>query len=150
MHNSITDQRLRLEHLFDMELEYRQGMHRVFPDKGKIGEYLGSGEGSVFGPKVNGVVRWDLFEEENDFICGSNLRGILKTDDGFEISFDSIGHFMKPDRDRPTRWVTSASVHFQTDARRYAFLNDNLALWHGEMDMGTFRHSYKVFLQVVD
>lgn len=137
-----------LEHLFDVELEYRQGMARVLPDGGKIGEYLGSGEGAVFGSKVNGVVHWDLFREEDEFICGSNLRGLIKTDDGSRINFDSVGYFLRPDMARPTEWVTTASVHFQTDSHHYAWLNKVLALWQGSFDMGTNGHSYKAFIQV--
>ncbi len=141
---------MHLEHLFDMELEYRQGMAKVFPDSGKLGDYLGSGEGAVFGSKINGVVRWDLFEEQGEILCGSNLRGTITTDDASQITFDSVGYFMRPDMSRPTYWVASASVHFQTEAGPYSWLNDDLSLWHGVFDMGTFRHSYRVFSQVVN
>ncbi len=139
-----------LEHLFDMELEYRQGMARVLTDRGKLGEYLGSGEGAVFGSNINGTVLWDLFEEQGEFICGSNMRGIIKTDDGAQITFDSIGYFMRPEIARPTEWVATASVNFKTDAGRYSWLNTVLALSQGTFDMGNFRHSYRFFSQVVD
>jgi hypothetical protein len=139
-----------LEHLFDMELEYHQGKEKVYPEGGKLGDYLGSGEGAVFGPVINGVVHWDLFEEQDEFICGSNLRGIIKTDDGFQITFESVGYFMRPDMSDPTNWVTSASVHFQAEAGPYAWLNNILAIWQGVFDMGSFRHSYRVYSQVTD
>jgi len=140
----------RLEHLFDMELEYRQGMKPVYSDRGKLGEYLGSGEGAIFGPKINGIVRWDLYEEEDQRLCGSNLRGMFKTDDGATIKFDSVGFFLRPDRSLPTRWLTSASVNFATDDPLYRWLNDVLGIWHGVFDMGTYRHSYRVFAQIIE
>lgn len=139
-----------LEHLFDMELEYRQGMARVLTDRGKLGEYLGSGEGAVFGSNVNGIVLWDLFEEQGEFLCGSNLRGVIKTDDGAQISFDSIGYFMRPEIARPTEWVATASVNLRTDAPRYSWLNTVLVVLQGTFDMGNYRHSYRLFTQVAD
>ena len=116
MENTESSPGTHLEHLFDMELEYRQGQARENLEGGKIGDYLGSGEGSVFGLTVNGVVRWDLFREEDEFLCGYNLRGLIETDDNSQIQFDSVGYFMRPDLSRPTEWIATAAVNFKTDS----------------------------------
>jgi hypothetical protein len=49
-----------LEHLFDAELLYREGMEPL-SDDGE-GELVGSGDGSVDGERVRGRLRWTLFE----------------------------------------------------------------------------------------
>jgi hypothetical protein len=150
MPNKDSSPGTHLEHLFDMELEYRQGMARVLLDRGKIGDYLGSGEGSVFGLNVNGVVHWDLFREEDEFLCGSNLRGLIETDDGSRINFDSVGYFMRPDMSRPTEWFAAASVNFKSDSQLYNWLNTILAVSQGVYDMGSSHHSYRIYSQVAD
>lgn len=91
----------RLEPLFEAKLQYRQGMAPVISSEGHVGEYLGSGDGTVEGPRIRGTVRWDLFEEEGNRLCGSNLRGVIETDDGAQIPFDAIGFFLRPDKSKP-------------------------------------------------
>jgi hypothetical protein len=65
-------------------------------------------------------VDWTLFEEQRESHCESNLFGVIRTEDGGEIRFDTMGFFLRPDPDAPHRWVSSASVSFQTDDDRYA------------------------------
>lgn len=49
---------------------------------GRTGEYLGSGEGRIRGEQISGHVHWDLVEKVEETMCESNLRGLLRTDDG--------------------------------------------------------------------
>jgi len=139
-----------LELLMDMELENRQGAGRVIQTQAKIGDYLAGGEGAVFGSRINGIVRWDLYQEEGEFVCGSNLRGSIKTDDGYQLNFESIGNMVRSDLAQPTFWYTTASVSFATDSRPYEWLNKALAVLQGRYDMGSGRHSYRIFIQVLD
>jgi len=139
-----------LEHLFDMELENRQGMSRVIADMGKFGDYFCSGEGAVFGPQINGVVLWDLFQEQGENVCGSNLRGIIKSDDGSQITFESVGFMIRPDITKPTDWFTTASFKLETDALHLAWMNNTLAILQGKFDMGSNRHSYRIYAQKTD
>lgn len=150
MPSKESDPGSHLQHLCNMELENRQGIARAIPDRGRLGEYLGSGEGAVFGQAINGIVHWDLFQEPGEFVCGSNLRGIIKVDDGSLITFDALGHLMRPDIAKPTEWVMTASIYFETDAQHYSWLNNVLAVLQGGFDMGAFRHSYVVYSQVSD
>jgi len=139
-----------LEHLFEIELQYRPKMSPVTSSEGRVGEYLGSGDGTVKGSRIQGTVRWDLFEDQGENVCPSNLRGIIETNDGAQIRFDSMGFFIRPDKSNPNRWVTSASVHFDTADRRYVWLSALLAVWEGELDMETYRHRYQAYAQVVE
>jgi hypothetical protein len=149
MENSSDVQNRRIEHLFEVELQFQQEMSIVTSSEGRAGEYIGSGDGTVKGPKINGVIRWDLFEEREETLCRSNLAGVIDTNDGAQIHFDSRGFFIKPDQSDANKWITSASVHLNTVDQRYGWLNTRLALWEGSFDMKTFRHHYQAYVQVV-
>lgn len=82
--------------MFEINLEYQQDKEPVYKND-KVGEYLGSGEGLVHG-RVNGTVQWSLFEAQCPVFYASNLFGIITTDDGAEIGFDSIGFFRRPNK----------------------------------------------------
>ncbi len=135
----------RLEQLFEVELQYKRGMPAFNSSEGKLGKLVGSGEGKVNGPKIQGTVHWDLFEDQGETVCESNLRGLIETNDGAEIKFDTMGFFMRPDKSKPNKWITSAAVRFDTADSRYESLKAVLAVWEGEFDMETGRLYYKVY-----
>lgn len=135
----------RLKHLFDMELLFRWEMSPVTSREARVGEYIGSEEGRIKGPRIRGTARWDLFEEREETLCRSGLVGEIETDDGAQIHFDSRGFFIKPDRLNSNRWITSASVHFDTADPRYKWLNTLLAVWEGECDVEKGRHHYQAY-----
>lgn len=139
-----TVQSRQLEPLFEVELEYKEGKAPVSTE-GKVGEYIGSGEGTANGPTINGAVHWTLFEAQSETVCESNMFGVIETDDGAKIKFDTMGFFMRPDQDNPNLWVTSAAVKFDTEDDGYQWLNTILGVWEGEFDMGTHRHHYQVY-----
>lgn len=140
----------RLKHLFDIELLFRWEMPPVTSREARTGEYIGNGEGRIKGPRICGTVLWDLFEEREETLCRSSLVGEIETDDGAQIHFDSRGFFIKPDQLNPNRWITSASVHFDTADPRYKWLNTLLAVWEGEFDMDKGRHHYQAYARVID
>ncbi len=133
-----------IEPLFTVHLQYREDQPSI-STQGKVGEYVGSGTGTVGGPKVKGTVHWTLFEGQSETICESNLFGMIETDDGARIKFDTLGFFMRSDKHNPNQWVTSAAVKFDTTDERYQWLNSILGVWKGEFDMGTYRHHYQVY-----
>jgi hypothetical protein len=135
-----------LHYLFEMNLQFRWEMPPVASREAGEGEYIGSGEGTVEGPRIKGVARWDLFEKREESRCRSNLAGVIDTGEAAPIRFDSRGFFITPDQSNPSQWITTASVHFDTDDERYAWLNTRLAVWVGEFDMETFCHHYLVYL----
>jgi hypothetical protein len=135
-----------LERLFEVELQFQQGMTKASRSKNISGEYIGSGVGTIEGPRIKGSVQWDLFEEREETLCRSNLVGVIDTNDGARIKFDSRGFFIRPDDSDQNTWVTSASVHFDTTDQRYDSLNAHLAVWEGEFDMGKLRHHYYAYV----
>jgi hypothetical protein len=136
----------QLTHLFDIELKYTERFPDAESAAGRIGEYIGSGTGSVNGPEIQGhVLRWDLYEEVGEQLCRSNLSGAIETEDGVHIRFDTMGFFRVPDKSQPHLWATSAAVYFETNDDRYAWLNDALGVWEGTFDMDSYRHHYQVY-----
>jgi len=150
MEKQSTTQNEHLEHLFEMELQFRQAATPVTSPDDRAGEYVGGGDGTVKGPRIHGAVRWDLCEEREETLCRSSLTGVIETNDGAQVRFDSRGFFIKPDQSNPNKWITSASVHFDTADARYEWLNRLLAVWAGEFDMETYRHHYQAYAQVID
>jgi hypothetical protein len=118
--------------------------------EGRVGPYLAGGDGKVEGPNVNGTASWTLFEnQEFDLKRPANMVGVIETEDGARIEFETIGIFIKPEEgDR--LWRQSAAVRFSTSDSRYDWLNAILAFWSGAFDSGTYVHHYDVYAQVVD
>ena len=135
----------QLQTLFDIELQYVEGKQRVLTEPGRTGEYLGSGEGTVSGDKVNGRVHWDLFEKVEPTICESNLRGLIETEDGATIRFDALGFFRRPTQPDDQIWVNASAVTFHTENGRYRWLNEVTGVWRGTFDMAAYRHHYQVY-----
>lgn len=131
--------------LGEMTLQFKQGMPRVIAAEGQFGHYLGSGEGTFAGPTLAGQVQWDLFEAEGETQCAANMRGLIKTEDGVTITFDSLGFFRRPHAEAMT-WQAAAAVSFLAEDERYAWLNEAAAAWHGEFDMTAYRHHYHVYV----
>jgi hypothetical protein len=144
MTTQTISQKAKLNLLFDIYLEYKEGTPPVSMD-GKVGEYIGSGEGRVDGPQIRGSVHWTLFEAVNEVACQSNLFGIITTEDGAEIKFDSMGIFMVPDKGKPHLWTTTAGVGFETNDESYRWLNSMLGVWEGDFNMQTHRHHYQAY-----
>jgi hypothetical protein len=139
-------QKEKINLLFDIYLEYKDGKPPVSMD-GKLGEYIGSGEGVVRG-RINGTVHWSLFEAQSAVFCASNLFGFITTDDGAEIKFDTMGFFRRPD-EGSFIWGNSSGVSFETDDERYQWLTEVMGVWEGEFDMQTYRHRYQVYAKMV-
>ena len=136
-----------LEHLFDAELQYRQGMPPI-RDDGE-GELVGSGEGSVHGPKVRGRLRWTLFEQPGELVCTMHPTAAIETDDGASIAVEGRGYAL---RERPgeRRWRVAATLRFSTREHRYAWLDGALGVWEGEFDADQHRARYRAFVQTLE
>jgi hypothetical protein len=145
MTNSNTTTPPHLEPLFQVELQYREGLAAITSPEGRIGQYLGSGDGTIKGQRLQGAVRWDLYEVVGEARCQTNFAGIIETNNGAKIRFDAKGFGMVSDRSKPHRWHIANAVQFDTEDKRYDWLNTILALWDGEFDMETYRHSYQVY-----
>lgn len=140
-----TTTRAEVETLFSIQLTYRPDLGRLSADDGRPGAYLGSGEGRVSGERITGTARWDLREDASPTACDMFFDGVIETDDGAEIRFETLGHGRVTDPDEaPSLWDVTASVRFTSDDDRYAWLTGRPASWLGEFDMSTYEHRYRV------
>ncbi len=145
--HSVAVKNHRLEHLFDAELQYRPEMAAVVSSEGRIGKLIGSGDGTLEGQRIQGTLRWTLFEKQGDNLCETNLAGVIKTNDGAQIQFDAKGYALRADKNHPNKWSLASALHFDTDDERYQWLNTALAVYEGEFDMNTVRHHSRVYIQ---
>src|SRR5215472_12653215 len=106
-----------LEPLFEAELDYQPGMAPLASEGD--GALIGSGDGTVRGPKLDGKLEWTLFERP--------------------------GYGSRPSQDDPA-WRVAATLHFTTDDSRYSWLDGALALWEGEFSEVTGHARYTAFM----
>lgn len=135
-----------LQLLCHAEMLYRGGEAITSPE-GKVGEYIGSGDGTVKG-KIQGKIRWDLYEDIDDDVCLTNFAGEIETDDGAVTRYDARGHGKVPNLEKPNEWVMGYGVKFDTDSQGYVWLNATLGVWEGEFNMETYRHHYCVYAHI--
>ncbi|RMF82376.1 MAG: DUF3237 family protein [Chloroflexi bacterium] len=136
-----------LKHLFEARFDYREGQEPSTSAEGKVGEYIGSGDGTVTGT-INGTIKWDLYEAIDDGVCLTNFAGTIETEDGAIIHYDARGHGKVINLDKPNQWVMVYGVKFSTEDQRYDWLNATLGVWEGEFDMETYKHHYQVYAHV--
>ncbi len=128
--------------LFAAELQHDPNMKAVVAETGRSGKLVGSGKGTINGAKLNGTIRWSVFEVLKERTCEINIVGYMNTSDGSEIFLDAKGHG-KTDNEEPNKWKVTSEVHFKTADEPYAWLNQTAAKWVGEFDEETGHASYK-------
>ena len=112
----------------------------------RCGELLGSGDGIVRGERLQGRVHWSIFEVQGP-ICETNIVGVITTDDGAEVAFETRGYGLVPDPTQPSTWDMPAVVKFRTESPAYQWLNTTLARWEGTFDMDRGLHTYQAYYQ---
>jgi hypothetical protein len=133
-----------LAHLFDAELRYQNGMAPVcqLDDRGHL---AGSGTGRAVGPRLRGTLRWSNFEQVFDDHCRLNVAGMIETDDGAHIRFDSVGFARRVEPAPEATWTVTAAVRFMTQDQRYRWLEPLPAVWAGEFDEPTATARYRAY-----
>jgi hypothetical protein len=134
---------MSLEYLFDAELQYREGMPPVAVDGD--GELIGSGDGVARGEKLAGSLQWTLFEQPGELVCQMNPILEIATGDGAKVRVEGRG-YGKRDRPGDQRWRVAATLRFESDDERYAWLTGRLGVWEGEFDSEAHRARYHAFL----
>jgi hypothetical protein len=130
---------------FDVEMRYRPGMPPVGRPRNQAGDYLGSGDGTIIGPDLKGTLRWDLHEQIGPDSCQMSFTGVVETQQGATISFETLGFGQVTDpASAPTRWAVLAAARFVTHDARYAWLAARPLLWLGEFDVDTYEHRYRI------
>jgi hypothetical protein len=150
-----------LEHLFDAELAYKEGMDAVVPQADREGTLIGSGDGVVRGAKIRGRMRWSFYSAaclypaararfavpKGQHLCKVNPGGVIETEDGARVFFDAKGYGLRGyDPQQPSRYVLTMSLRFATDDARYAWLNSVLGLWEGRFDEASGRATYTAYV----
>jgi hypothetical protein len=153
----------RLDHLFDATLRYtsESPADAVIPPEGREGVYVGSGDGTVTGPRLSGRIRWSFYSAAcmyliaraggevppGQHLCYANPGGFIETNDGVRIRFDAKGYGLRGfDASTPHRWRLTMALQFSTKDTRYAWLNTSLGIWEGEFDERTKTATYRAYL----
>ena len=133
-----------LEPLFDAELDYQPGMPPLISEGD--GAIIGSGDGTVHGPKLTGNLEWTLFEQPGSTMCPIAPVAIITTADCAHIRFEGRGYATRSSQSDPT-WRVAATLHFTTGDSHYSWLDGALAVWEGEFNEVTHHARYTAFLQ---
>ncbi len=137
-----------LVHLFDLELQ-ATGMFdapSLTSPEGRVGKILGGGEGTVKGPRLQGTVRWEIYcSSPGESTCKIEFPGLIETNDGAKIRFETIGEAGSRYTKRPKAEKEVFSMRFQTEDERYAWLNKLLAIGVGEIDTEKWIHRDHIY-----
>jgi hypothetical protein len=125
---------MRLEHLCDMELVYREealygGKFLVVrPYGGEEGSGYGEGDGSVSGSKLSGTVRWvNHPHRRSDGTMLPDAHGVIVTDDGALVMFTLQGRtFFENDTGKQV-----LTTIFEAEDTRYRWLNATMCILEG-------------------
>jgi hypothetical protein len=136
------------QQLFQAALHYRPSAPPVqlHEHSSRSGDLLGSGDGIVRGATLQGRVQWSIFEVQGP-ICETNIVGLITTDDGATVEFETRGYGVVPDPNQPQLWDMPAVVKFWTESPAYQWLNTTLARWDGTFDMHSGIHTYQAYYQ---
>jgi hypothetical protein len=130
---------MRLEPIFDMELDYADGFFVIAPYGGTEGAGYGSGRGRVTGDRVAGDVRWSNHpRRREDGVLIPDAHGVIETEDGARIVFHLAGYSTALEGSKTKRAIVSPAT-FATDDERYRWLNNVVAVGEGTIDFETLR-----------
>ena len=128
---------MRLDFLFEMELDYDGGFFVIAPYGEAQGSGYGTGGGRVIGERVSGTVRWSNHpSRREDGVLMPDAHGVIDTDDGARIIFH-LGGYSHPIEDAPTLRAIVSPATFETDDDGYRWLNDVIAVGDGTIDFQT-------------
>ena len=74
-----------LEHLFGLDLQFQWEISPINSRKAGEGVYIGSGDGTAKNSRIQSMIRWDLFEKQDENLCCSKLIGVIETHNGAQI-----------------------------------------------------------------
>lgn len=147
----------RLEHLFSAVVQFTSESHAdaVIPADGREGEYLGSGNGTVTGNRVQGTIQWSFYSgnclyprirrgervDEAFHLCTLNPGGFIDTQHGARIRFDGKGYGLRS----PDRYRLGMTLAFRAEDARYAWLEKVLGLMQGDFDERAGRATWTVY-----
>ena len=135
-----------LEHLFDAELRYQDGMPPIVTQHENVGALVGSGTGHVAGPHLRGALRWSNFERTLPDHCQLTLAGEIETEAGGVIRFDARGFALPPAGGSAGPWRVAAALRFAAQDPGYRWLDALPAIWQGQFDEATATARYRAYV----
>ncbi len=159
-----TTERSELEHLFDFELQATPGKQPYISTQGREGTFVINSTGTLTG-KIRGKIRMSFFALDcayllvqagvdpgpGQHLCKENDGGMIETDDGARIAFDTKGYGLRgADPSFPKRWRLAMAVQFSTTDKRYGWLNTAFGFWEGQFDEEKGSASYKGYIRRYD
>ena len=124
---------MRLEHVCDIALGYRDDFVLVRPYGGEEGAGYGELHGTATGERLAGLVRAvNHPRRRGDGAMLPDLHGLIETTDGARVLFSARGRtsFGSDRRGRQTLLFT-----FEAEDGRYRWLNDLLCIYEGIIEM---------------
>ncbi|MGH7449896.1 MAG: DUF3237 family protein [bacterium] len=157
----------RLEHLFDTELYFTSDSPKdvAVPADNREGDFLGNGEGTLTGGKIQGKMRWSWYAASCAYLlvkqgkevppgqdlCYENPGGYIVTNDGATIKFDARGYGLRGyDESKPHWWNITMALQFSTEDERYKWLNTRFGVMEGRFDEKAGRARHRVYIQVIE
>ena len=128
---------MQLEHLCDGEYRYDPPPTVITPYGGHEAVAFGGGHGQLTGERLGGATRWSNFprrREDGTFL--PRVTGVIDTDDGATVLYETTGVSLPPPEGSTRRLVTS-TVRFYADADAYRWLNAVVAVEEGVIDAAT-------------
>jgi hypothetical protein len=135
-----------LEALFEAELRHQPDLEPLVPAQGRAGALVGSGDGTVDGEKLAGSLRWTLFEVPGELSCAMAPVVVIDTVDGAQVRIEARGYGRRATKN-DSLWKVAATLRFESEDERYAWLDDSLGIWEGQFDADAHRARYRAFLQ---
>ncbi len=144
----VVDHKAALSHVFDLRLKHQEEVEASSSAEGRLGGYIASGRGTAEGPQIRGRVRWDAYEKSvGEDSCDSEFVGVIETEDGAEIKFESKGFARVLDRSKTNEWTMHQGIKFESDDERYRWLNGGAGFLIGTFDMDSLEHYYQVYVK---
>ncbi len=147
-----------LRHLFDAALQFTSDSlnDAVVPPDGREGVYLGSGDGTVMGPALQGTMQWSMYSgnclyplirqgqtvPDDLHICTLNPGGVITSNDGARIRFDGKGYGLRT----PEKYRVSMTLVFSTEASQFTWLTKVPGVMEGEFDEHAGRGTWRVYV----
>ncbi len=147
-----------LGHLFNATIQFRSYSlnDAVVPPDRREGTYIGSGDGTVTGPVLQGSIQWSMYSgnclyplirqgqtvPDDLHICTLNPGGVITTHDGVRIRFDGKGYGLRT----PEKYRVSITIVFGTEETRFDWLTKVLGVMDGKFDEHAGRGTWRVCL----
>ncbi|SRR5712692_2701983 len=155
----------RLQHVFDFDLHGLPSEKPNISARDREGEFIVNSAGTVTGENIRGKIRMTFFAKNcayllvkagieparGQHLCKENDAGVIETDDGAKILFDTKGYGLRgADPANPKKWRLAMTVQFSTKDERYQWLNTSFGFWEGQFDEEAGRASYQAYIHRYD